>query len=78
MLSGDSDIKFTDTDFYQEALAGENLQGSKEVSYEGADYLFTYSRIEGTNMLVCAMVPQKEIMAGAQAILRYVQLLQSW
>lgn len=70
-LSGDSDIKFTDTDFYQEALAGENLQGSKEVSYEGADYLFTYSRIEGTNMLVCAMVPQKEIMAGAQAILRY-------
>lgn len=71
VLSGDSDIKFTDTDFYQEALAGENLQGSKEVSYEGADYLFTYSRSEGTNMLVCAMVPQKEIMAGAQAILRY-------
>lgn len=71
VLSGDSDIKFTDTDFYQEALAGEDLQGSKEVSYEGADYLFTYSRIEGTNMLVCAMVPQKEIMAGAQAILRY-------
>lgn len=71
VLGGDSDIKFTDTDFYQEALAGENLQGSKEVSYEGADYLFTYSRIEGTNMLVCAMVPQKEIMAGAQAILRY-------
>lgn len=71
VLSGDSDIKFTNTDFYQEALAGENLQGSKEVSYEGADYLFTYSRIEGTNMLVCAMVPQKEIMAGAQAILRY-------
>lgn len=71
VLSGDSDIKFTDTDFYQEALAGENLQGSKEVSYEGADYLFTYSRIEGTNMLVCAMVPQKEIMTGAQAILRY-------
>ena len=71
VLSGDSDIKFTDTDFYQEALAGENLQGSKEVSYEGADYLFTYSRIEGTNMLVCAMVPQKEMMAGAQAILRY-------
>ena len=71
VLSGDSDIKFTDTDFYQEALAGENLQGFKEVSYEGADYLFTYSRIEGTNMLVCAMVPQKEIMAGAQAILRY-------
>lgn len=71
VLSGDSDIKFTDTDFYQEALAGENLQGSKEVSYEGADYLFTYSRIEGTNMLVCAMVPQKEIMAGAQPILRY-------
>lgn len=71
VLSGDSDIKFADTDFYQEALAGENLQGSKEVSYEGADYLFTYSRIEGTNMLVCAMVPQKEIMAGAQAILRY-------
>lgn len=71
VLSGDSDIKFTDTDFYQEALTGENLQGSKEVSYEGADYLFTYSRIKGTNMLVCAMVPQKEIMAGAQAILRY-------
>lgn len=71
VLSGDSNIKFTDTDFYQEALTGENLQGSKEVSYEGADYLFTYSRIEGTNMLVCAMVPQKEIMAGAQAILRY-------
>lgn len=71
VLSGDSDIKFADTDFYQEALAGEDLNGSKEVSYEGADYLFTYSRIEGTNMLVCAMVPQKEIMAGAQAILRY-------
>lgn len=71
VISGDEEIVFAENDFYQDALAGEELSGSEEVSYHGAKYLFSYSKIDGTNMMVCAMVPQSEITAGARTILIY-------
>ena len=71
VISGSDEIQFADTKFYQEALAGEDISGSKNVSYSGASYLFTYHKIEGTNMMVCAMVPKSEINAGANTILIY-------
>lgn len=71
VVSGDGEIVFAENDFYQDALAGEELSGSEEVSYQGAKYLFSYSKIDGTNMMVCAMVPQSEITAGARTILIY-------
>lgn len=71
VVSGDDEIVFADNDFYQEAKAGEEVNGSKEVGYHGSKYLFSYSKIDGTDMMVCAMVPQSEIMAGARAILIY-------
>lgn len=71
VVSGDEEIVFAENAFYQDALAGEELSGSEEVSYHGAKYLFSYSKVDGTNMMVCAMVPQSEITAGARTILIY-------
>lgn len=71
VISGDDEIKFVDCDFYQKAYEGEEISGSNEVTYGGEQYLFSYSKVSGTDMMVCAMVPQSEIMSGARVILIY-------
>lgn len=71
VLSGESDIVFADTEFYQKAVSGEAESGYSEVKYDGEKYLFSYSKVSGTNMMVCALVPNSEIMAGARSVLLY-------
>ena len=71
VISGDSDIVFADADFYQKANESENESGYSQVKYHGKKYLFSYSKVAGTNMMVCALVPNSEIMAGAKSVLIY-------
>lgn len=71
VVSGHDSIVFSDNDFYQEAKSGEDANGAREVTYDGAKYLFAYSKLPGSDMMVCAMVPQSEITAGARTVLIY-------
>ncbi|MCI5620128.1 MAG: methyl-accepting chemotaxis protein [Lachnospiraceae bacterium] len=71
VISGDSDIVFSDADFYQKANESESESGYSQVRYHGKQYLFSYSKVAGTNMMVCALVPNSEIMAGARSVLIY-------
>ena len=69
--NGDTDIVFADTEFYQKASESEEESGYSQVRYHGKKYLFSYSKVAGTNMMVCALVPNSEIMAGARSVLIY-------
>ncbi|MGN0343270.1 MAG: methyl-accepting chemotaxis protein [Roseburia sp.] len=71
VLSGDSDIVFADTEFYQNAINAESESGYYDVKYDGQKYLFSYSKVAGTDMMVCALVPNSEIMSGARSVLFY-------
>lgn len=71
VVSGHDSIVFSENEFYQDAKNGEDATGSREVTYDGAKYLFVYSRVSDSNMMVCAMVPQSEITAGARTVLIY-------
>lgn len=68
ILSKDSGFQdgnqlFTLTEFYQEARENtENTSGSQDVQFKGGNYLFLYSVIEGSNAMLCALIPEKNIL----------------
>ena len=59
---------FTNETFYQEALEGEDMSGSKFVDYKGESYLFMYSKIGGTGSILCALMPNHTITRQADSI----------
>ena len=58
---------FFGQEFFQ-MINGDNPSGSVEVSYNGEDNLFIYSRSGKTNVTVCALVPMKVITSQAEEI----------
>ncbi len=44
------------------------LSGAREVSYEGQDYLFLYSKSQINNAVICALVPIGVVMGQAETI----------
>lgn len=59
---------FVGSDFYVEAMASEEESGSKEVTYNGKDYLFIYSKIPSADAAICALVLNDTITAQASEI----------
>ncbi len=59
---------FVGSDFYTEAMASEEESGSKEVTYNGKDYLFIYSKIPSQDASICALVLNDTITAQAAEI----------
>ena len=59
---------FVGSDFYEEAMASEEESGSKEVTYNGEDYLFIYSKIPSQDAAICALVLNDTITAQAAEI----------
>lgn len=58
---------FAGTDFYQESLqAGET--GSREVTYNGDKYLYIYSPVGDTGIMLCGLIPYSNIAADAMDI----------
>ena len=59
---------FVGSDFYAEAMESEEESGSKEVKFNGEDYLFIYSKIPTQDATVCALVLNDTITAQASEI----------
>ncbi len=59
---------FVGSDFYVEAMAAEEESGSKEVTYNGKDYLFIYSKLPSEDAAICALVLNDTITAQAAEI----------
>lgn len=69
ILSVDQPQKiFIANDFYNEAKASANQDGSRYVSYKGKDYLFMYSKIGSTDAMICALMPKESITKQADDI----------
>ena len=59
---------FVGSDFYTAAMESEEESGSKEVTYNGEDYLFIYSKIPSQDATICALVLNDTITAQAAEI----------
>ena len=59
---------FVGSDFYIEAMESEEETGSKEVTYNGEDYLFIYSKIPSQEVVICALILNDTITAQAAEI----------
>ena len=59
-------IVFTDKDYVQAALAGEEASGSDYV--ENGKYLFLFSKIGSRNAMICALIPQDNIIGQTEDI----------
>lgn len=57
---------FTDKDYVQAAITGEAKDGSEYV--EDGKYLFLFSKIGSRNAMLCALVPQENILGQTEDI----------
>ena len=63
-----SDTVFTETEFYQAALASEEESGEKYVEWQGQTYLFLYSLLPINNAMICTLIPRSTIIAQVSGI----------
>jgi methyl-accepting chemotaxis protein len=59
---------FVNQAFYEEAMAGKEVSGSKYVDYKGTTYLFLYSKVSDTGAALCALMPKSTITGQADSI----------
>lgn len=65
----DSEEKlFYGESFYQAATASKEDTGAEYVDYHGQDYLFMYSKIGNTGIVICSLIPKKTITSQADNI----------
>ncbi len=65
---GEEPLRFSDQAFYQEALGSEEADGLKYITMDGKEYLFTYSRADAYNIMVCSLVPSTLIMESSAQV----------
>lgn len=71
--SGDS---VTKQDFFKKLTSSDKILGSENnISFNGAKYLMTYSKISDTGCVLIGFIPQKELTADADAIIRFTFIL---
>lgn len=57
---------FGGLDYYTKINEGTEKSGASYETYQGREYLFLYSKVEGTGATVCALVPQSTILDKVQ------------
>lgn len=58
----DSEHIFKDLDFFKESFNSKEQAGFSYVTYEKAKYLYVYAKIEGTDMFICSLIPEADIL----------------
>lgn len=62
------DANISNESFFQEIQASTELYGTKNVTYKGETYLFSYSRVGNTGYILASLVPMAAILATPNAI----------
>jgi len=57
-----------DSTFYQNTLTSDEEQGTMSVTFDGADYLYLYSKLDSGDAYIVALVPQSRILEEATGI----------
>lgn len=73
--TNDTQIVFSDQEFYQNCKNSEQLDGIKYIKYDGRDYLFIYTISEETGAALVYMVPETKVTASASDIRKVTVVL---
>lgn len=68
------DSAFVGKTFVEEAMASEDAQGSYYVEDNG-EYLFVYSKLDGRNAMICALIPMANIIGQTADIKNFTYVL---
>lgn len=66
---------FSNTEFYQEAVAGKEPYGAYYVNLEGRENLFIYNKISNTGSVICALLPKDIIVSQADSIKKLTMII---
>ena len=59
---------FSNQDYYNEALESDEMNGYKYATIDGVEYLFSYSKIGRTDLVLCNLIPKTVILKNAASI----------
>lgn len=59
---------FYGSDFYNKAVESNDASGNMNVTIKGKNYLFLYSKLEGTGAMTVALIPSEQLLAQANEI----------
>ena len=59
---------FIDQDYYNEVLEVDDMNGYKYATINGVKYLFSYSKIGNTDLVLCNLIPETIILKNATSI----------
>ena len=59
---------FIDQDYYNEVLEVDDMNGYKYATINGVKYLFNYSKIGNTDLVLCNLIPETIILKNATSI----------
>lgn len=59
---------FTDKEFYTESMAGEDVNGSKEVKFNGHKYIYIYQKSGVADVTFCSLIPVDVVTKQADSI----------
>ncbi len=68
-------ISYLDQAFYQESRLSDELKGDSYVDFLGEKYYYMYQKIGDTDAMICALVPQKNIMKQANELKYIVSII---
>ena len=63
------DFKFESQTFYQDSVKSKKENGYEYVDYKGKSYLYAYSKIAETDMMVCSLIPKSTILMQSKKVL---------
>lgn len=59
---------FQNEEFFQESQQTLELSGSSYVEYQDEEYLYIYDKIQGSDMMLCSLIPKADILAQVSGI----------
>ncbi len=68
-------LHFYGEDFYQKAFESDNMSGSENINLLGKNYCYLYSKIEGTGVMLCALIPEETMIHQVSSIKQLTRFL---
>ncbi len=65
---------FSKEEFCETSYASENMSGSETVKYQGKEYLYLYSKVGDTGVMLCALIP-KVLMLNQVSSIKLLSIL---
>lgn len=69
------EISYSSQSFYQESRLNEGAKGNSYVDFLGEKYYYMYHKIGDTDAMICALVPQKNIVKQANELKYIVNII---